>query len=252
LQFSLYLANLEKENYFIHFIINLKTMPNSPTKVETADRLNRNLGLLQSGSAVTIDISTPAGQKGKFRSVFIGFLPKQYVLIQYPDSNKLGNFSQFITKGSGITVRGLIEGSEGSVVGFISNVKQTLQIPSRMIVLDFPRSVSLQNLRSSMRIETEINAKVNIANEYWSAIITNVSVTGCQVFVNDGDSLIMEKNKEIEIIIESYLDLHDIKMQAEICSIKALSSGVTLGVQFYEKSKTSVTKLLQHAVIVEN
>ena len=35
-----------------------------------------------------------------------------------------------------------------------------MQMPSRIMVLDFPRTVGLQNLRSSIRIETDINAKV--------------------------------------------------------------------------------------------
>ncbi len=51
-------------------------MPSSPVKIETITRLNRNLGLLQAGSMVTIDIATPAGQKGRFRTTFIGYLPK--------------------------------------------------------------------------------------------------------------------------------------------------------------------------------
>ncbi|MCI2282914.1 hypothetical protein L3081_05310 [Colwellia sp. MSW7] len=65
-----------------------------PTDIDTATRLDRNLALLHAGSLVTIDIATPRGQRGKFRTTFIGYLPKKYVLIQFPDSGKLGKFSQ--------------------------------------------------------------------------------------------------------------------------------------------------------------
>ena len=129
-------------------------MAEKPSRVETSSRLRRNLALLNAGTPVTIDIATPAGQKAKFRTTFIGYLPKQYVLIQFPEASKLGKFSHYITQGAGITVRGLIEGHEGAVVAFISTVKQTLQIPSRIMVLDFPHTVTLQNLRSSVRIDT--------------------------------------------------------------------------------------------------
>ena len=78
-------------------------MAATPKKIALVNRLDRNLGLLQSGSTITIDIATPAGQKAKFRSTFIGYLPKHYVLVQFPDANKLGNFSQYITQGAGIT-----------------------------------------------------------------------------------------------------------------------------------------------------
>ena len=61
-------------------------MQDKPIKIETQDRLNRNLALLHPGATVTLDMSTPAGQRGKFRSNFIGYMPKNYVLVQYPDS----------------------------------------------------------------------------------------------------------------------------------------------------------------------
>jgi hypothetical protein len=227
-------------------------MATTPQKIAIENRTDRNLGLLQGGSTITIDIATPAGQKAKFRSTFIGYLPKNYVLVQFPESNKLGNFSQYITQGAGITVRGLIEGHEGAVVAFVSNVKQTLQIPSRIIVLDFPRSVSLQSLRSAMRIDTDIIAKIKIAKEYWIATIVNISVNGCQVLINNGESLVMEKNKAVELVVEDFQGLGNLKFLAEICSYKSQVNGLCIGLKFEEKSKNSVIKLLHHAVIAEN
>jgi c-di-GMP-binding flagellar brake protein YcgR len=227
-------------------------MAATPQKIALVNRLNRNLGLLQSGSTITIDIATPAGQKAKFRSTFIGYLPKNYVLIQFPDPKKLGSFSQHITQGTVITVRGLIEGHEGAVVAFISNVKQTLQLPSRLIVLDFPRSVSLQSLRSAMRIDTDIVAKIKIAKEYWQATIIDISVNGCQVLIDNGESLMMEKDKSVELVVEDFQGLGNLKFLAETCSYKPQANGLCIGLKFKEKSKASVIKLLQHAVIAEN
>jgi c-di-GMP-binding flagellar brake protein YcgR len=227
-------------------------MPATPQKIAIANHLDRNLGLLQSGSVITLDIATPAGQKAKFRSTFIGYLPKQYVLVQYPDPNKLGKFSQYITQGMGVTVRGLIEGHEGAVVAFITNVKQTLQIPSRIIVLEFPRTVSVQSLRSAMRIDTDIIAKIKIAKEYWQATIIDISVNGCQVLVNNGESLVMEKDKLIELVVEDFQDLSNLKFSGKICSIKTQANGVCIGIHFEEKSKKSVIKLLHHAIVIES
>ncbi len=227
-------------------------MATNPQKITIANRLDRNLGLLQSGSVITLDIATPAGQKAKFRSTFIGYLPKQYVLVQYPDPTKLGNFSQFIAQGMGVTVRGLIEGHEGAVVAFVSKVKQTLQIPSRIIVLEFPRSVSLQSLRSAMRIDTDIVAKIKMAKEYWQANIIDISVNGCQVLVNNGEALVMEKNKLVELVVEDFQELSNLKFSAQVCSMKSQANGVCIGLQFEEKSKPSVIKLLHHAVITES
>ncbi len=224
-------------------------MSDNSVKMEIMGRLNRNLALLQPGATVTLDMSTPAGQRGKFRSSFIGYMPKNYVLVQYPDSSKLGNFSQYITQGMGVTVRGLIEGHEGAVVAFVSNIKQTIQIPSRIIVLEFPREVSLQNLRSSVRIETYIKAKVKVKDEYWDSVISDISVSGCQLMINNGEKLTLSDDKPVEITIEDFQELKNLKLEAEICNSKVQSDGILLGVKFDDSSKLQVVKLLQQAVI---
>jgi len=226
-------------------------MPRGPIKVDTSDRLSRNLGLLQAGSMVTLDIATPAGQRAKFKSIFVGYLPKQYVLVQYPDASKMGSFSQHIKQGTSVTVRGLIEGHEGSIVAFASHIKQTLQLPSKLIALAFPKSVSLQQLRASLRIDTDISAKLNIANEYWASHITDISISGCQLSVDNGDSLALVKDKDIEIVVEDLDEISNIKIKANICSVKPSYKGVTIGVKFVEGTKEATEKLLKHIVTSE-
>lgn len=227
-----------------------KFMSETAMKMEMIGRLNRNLALLIPGATVTLDMSTPAGQRGKFRSSFIGYMPKNYVLVQYPDSSKLGSFSQYIAQGMGVTVRGLVEGHEGAVVAFVSNVKQTIQIPSRIIVLEFPREVSLQNLRSSMRIDTYIKAKIKVKDEYWVAVISDISVSGCQLMINNGEKLSLTDDKPVEVIIEDFQGLKNLKLDAKICNSKSQADGIMLGLHFEESSKADVTQLMQQAVVL--
>lgn len=223
----------------------------SATVVDTTNRLSNHLALLLPGTAISLDIATPAGQRGKFKAIFIGYLPKKYVLVQFPESNKLGSFSRFITQGTSITVRGLIEGHEGSVVAFASTVKQTIQLPSRMIVLEFPKKVTLQSLRSSLRIDVDIHVKIKVNNEYWKGVICNVSVNGCQINVSNGEALTLVADKQIDIILEDFLGMQNMNLKGSICNIKSQLNGVSLGVQFEEQSSSDVTKLVQHVVVAQ-
>jgi hypothetical protein len=68
-------------------------------------------------------------------------------------------------------------------------VKQSIQIPSRILVLAFPRVVILQKLRASMHIETHIKAKTKINDEYWSSVISDIFVSGCKLMINNGEKL---------------------------------------------------------------
>lgn len=223
-------------------------MGDKTAKIDSAARLNRNLALLQAGAKITIDITTPAGQKNKFITTLIGYLPKQYVLVQFPDSSKLGNFAQYLNQGTAVTVRGLIEGHEGSVVAFVSSIKQTIQLPSKIIVLDFPRTVSLQSLRSSIRIDTEIFCKIKMANELWDSTIRDVSINGCQLFVENAEQLLLSKEKSTTIVIDKFQTLSNLNLEAVICTIKPSGSGIAMGLQFDESSKEQVIKLLHNTV----
>ncbi|MAG76231.1 MAG: flagellar brake protein [Colwelliaceae bacterium] len=222
-----------------------------PVKVDVINRLNRNLGLLHAGGQVTIDIVTPAGKKGKFRTTFIGYLPKQYVLVQFPDPNRLGAFAQYISQGTNITVRGLIEGHEGAVVAFVSKVRQTLQIPSRIMVLEFPKTVSLQSLRSTIRIDTDIQSKIKVKQDYWQAAIKDLSVKGCQLYIANGDSLLINKGEEVHIVIEQFHSKSNVKLGAEICNVKPQVDGLSIGVQFSKNDKDKILELLSLALVAE-
>jgi c-di-GMP-binding flagellar brake protein YcgR len=226
-------------------------MDNKPTNIETSTRLNRNLSLLHAGSMITIDIITPAGQRAKFRTNFIGYLPKKYVLIQFPDTNKLGSFAQHITQGMGVTVRGLIEGHEGAVLAFVSTIKQTIQMPSRIIVLDFPRTVGIQNLRSSIRIDTHIQAKVKIDKDYWQTTIINLSMTGCQLTIENGEKLVLSEKKVIEIIIEDKQRGSNIKLNGAVCNLKQQADGLSFGIRFNTECNEQVRQLLLNTMALQ-
>jgi len=219
-------------------------MAEKPSNIDTAKRLDRNLALLHAGSLITIDVATPAGQRAKFRTTFIGYLPKRYVLIQFPEASKLGKFSQHLIQGASITVRGLIEGHEGAVVAFVSSIKQTLQMPSRLMVLDFPRTVGLQHLRSSIRIDTHIHAKVKIDQNYWHTTITNLSINGCQLNIDNGEKLMLAEKKSLEIVIEDEQGGNNFKLNGAVCNLKQQIDGLSFGVKFDEKSLDQVSQLL--------
>lgn len=227
-------------------------MAEQPTNINTATRLDRNLALLNAGSVVTIDLVTPAGQRGKFRTTFIGYLPKKYILIQFPEASKLGKFAQYLIQGAVVTVRGLIEGHEGAAVAFVSAIKQTIQMPSRIMVLDFPRTVGLQNLRSSIRIETEINAKVQIDKNYWQATIENLSINGCQLSIVNGEKLILSEKTSIEIIIEDAQGGSNLKLKGAVCNLKQQVDGVSFGVKFAAESHIQASQLLHNIITSED
>lgn len=226
-------------------------MVSETVQIETAERLSRNLGLLQAGATVTIDITTPAGKKGKFRTTFVGYVPKNYLLIQFPDISKLGAFGQYIKQGLALTVRGLIESNEGAVVAFVTSVRQTIQIPSKLIVLEFPHKVSLQKLRNNIRIETDVSAKIGVDDEFFNAQIHDLSISGCQLIVHNAHSLMMSNDKPVTIILENFKDGQNLKLIGGIRNVKKQGNAVSLGVHFTEQVRAEVLKLMEYVFVNE-
>ena len=151
----------------------------------------------------------------------------------------------------GVTVRGLIEGHEGAVLAFVSSIKQTIQMPSRIIVLDFPRKVGIQHLRSSIRIDTNIEAKIKIDQNYWQTIITNLSINGCQLVIENGEKLVLSEKKVIEIIIEDKQGGSNIKLSGAVCNLKQQTEGLSFGIKFNTESDKQISQLLLNTISLQ-
>ena len=117
-------------------------------------------------------------------------------------------------------------------------------MPSRIMVLDFPRTVGLQNLRSSIRIETQIPAKVKIDEDYWQATIENLSSKGCQLNIMNGEKLALSDKKDIQIVIEEGQAIDNYNLSGAVCNLKQHNEGISFGVKFESASEEQVRQLL--------
>ncbi|QBF84041.1 flagellar brake protein [Shewanella maritima] len=210
---------------------------------------------LKAGSAISIDIITPAGQKGRFKSTFIGFMPNEYLLIECPDMGKLGNFSQHVVKGMKIAVRGLVEGQKASIIGFMSLIEQTVTMPSRMIVLSFPKAVSIHNLRATKRVDTELKVTVNLGTRSWPAVMNDVSLTGCHLVMQDCTQKSIPEDSDISIAIgDESGEADEVDRDtviAKVCNVKQDEQGFQLGCQFAVQQQQTIDKLIHIALLAE-
>ncbi len=221
-----------------------------PTKqITSKDGLSKEFKYLLAGTSVNIDIITPVGKKGRFKTTFIGYLPEEYILIQFPESHKLGSFSQYIKQGLQITVRGLVEGHEASVIAFISSIKQTLSQPSNIMVLDFPKSMVIHNLRSTKRVLTDLPMKICTTPDHLSGTLTDVSLAGCQLELEQQKKGLDEGE---EIVIEvAENEQETIRVKARICNVKPSDDGTALGCQFLNEQETEIEKIVHMALMAE-
>ncbi len=113
-------------------------------------------------------------------------------------------------------------------------------------------SVSLQNLRSAIRIDTDINARVKIDQNYWQTTITNLSINDCQLSIVNGEKLVLSEKKVLEIIIKDEQGGSNIKLNGAVCNLKQQTDGLSFGVKFNAQSNKSVSQLLLDTISVES
>ena len=221
-------------------------------QIEIDSELDFNLRLLPAGSIIVLEVSTPTGQKKKIHSTFIGYQPKQYILIQYPDPKKLGHFSDYIKVGATVTIRGLHEGLKFAIVAFTAALKQTLLQPSKIIVLEFPKEIRVLYLRNGIRLQTEIEATVEFDNNNYPAQITNLSPSGCQLIISSEEPPKLANDTEIEITVAKNKEQEGFSVKACVCNSKNVLTGLSFGVRFIENSLPEIKTLLYLALFTED
>ena len=212
--------------------------------------VTKQLSKLPPSSMVIVEIATPAGQKIKFRSVFIGFMPEKFVLIQMPDLNKHRKISQFLIDKAKCTVRGLSEGIEGAVIAFTSLLKSQLKLPAPMLVLQIPTKVELQSLRKVSRVETEIDVDIQIDKYLYNGNMLDISAFGCLIsIIKSQDIQISQTNKiNVNVTDSKYNGVDEIK--GTICNVKHQAQTIELGVAFDQCSRSCATRLLNQVMLI--
>ena len=213
-----------------------------------ATKLLRKLSV---SSNVVVEVITPVGQKTKFKTVFVGFVPEKYVLLQMPDLSKAPKLAYYLSDKNKCTVRGVSEGIEGSVIGFHSKVNRCLKIPLPLLMIDMPMRVQQQSLRKVSRIDTKIQVDVLIDNNLWQGEIRDLSSQGCLVQIGKTESTNWLKDTTIRLLITDYQYKNRDEIFGYICNVKRQMQTVELGLAFAEESKTVIARLVNEVMLTD-
>jgi hypothetical protein len=118
----------------------------------------------------------------KMRSISVGMLIDQFLIIKYPDTGTFGSIQSRIFKGNKITVRYI---AGGDVFGFELELIEMITSPIRLLFISYPTFVAKQSLRSNRRIECSIPARLKGHRTdddgiFDDGIITDISTGGCR------------------------------------------------------------------------
>jgi len=213
------------------------------------EEITKSLSMLISGSSIVVELSLLSSKKIKFKSIFVGFLPNKFILIQLPNLSNDTELSTNIKQGVACTIRSLVEGKEGSVIAFITSIEQIVKIPAKMLVLNIPKKVALHNLRKSTRIETQLNIETIIDTKTIKGSLTNISKDGCLLKVKKDQELNKVEGDILRFSIPDKSFEEFTSIEGKICNIKATSKFDHIGIKFETGASELIKNLLMKIIM---
>jgi len=209
----------------------------------TDEEVTNSLSTLISGSSIIVELSILSTKKIKFKSFFVGFLPNKFILIQLPNLGNDSEYSTYIKQGVSCTIRSLVEGKEGSVIAFITSIEQIIKIPTKMLVLNIPKQVALQNLRKRTRIETQLNFETVINENTIKGIFVNISVGGCLLKIKRDLKLNKVVGDKFRFSIPDKSFESFTSIEGKVSNIRTRSNFHEVGVEFEEGTSELIKNL---------
>lgn len=213
--------------------------------MQLEEEVDKALTKLVPSSIVFVELATPAGQTAKFKTRLVGYLQDMFILLKMPNLLKNPKLSAFFSDCAHITVRSVVEGHEGLIIAFQTQIKFQVKSPTPMMVLSIPQKVAVQQLRKVNRLDTALTVDAKIKNNSFSGTMLNISPLGCLIDVRGiTQDFAIQDGEDIEIDLTSNELEKTGKLQGSVCNVKKNHIGEHLGIKFKEESEDTVMTLL--------
>ncbi|MCW8330896.1 flagellar brake protein [Photobacterium sp. SDRW27] len=136
------------------------------------------IAMINHGSEVMISVKTPLGRLYRIETTFIGTNGKDEIFLELPSISQ-SEFDDYFYDGFWLTVKAISEKGEGAVVNFRTQISQIVHKPIKLLILDVPLKMSLQQLRSEPRYEVKLQGSIALPNRELLVDFKDLSANGC-------------------------------------------------------------------------
>ncbi len=184
-----------------------------------------------------------------FKGYFVGFKPREYLVIEVPRSAKI---DAWLTKCHAVI--GSFSAS-GTMVRFESSIIAYLKKPAWLVFLTYPSSLEkTHDLRSSHRAECGIPCiLVTLFNlKQYTGAIVDISAGGCRCILSSiSPSQVEMFNVEKKVLLEFELPSSNGRKRlfCEISNVKREGAKISLGVKFCDNDDEAALKELDEYVL---
>lgn len=221
----------------------------SPTKKaeRQATTLNSTdaMAMVEHGSEVTLNVTTPVGTKFIITSTFVGCHSNHTALIEVPNISD-EDLKYYFQEGFWINVKAYSQRGEGAIIPFRAQLQHRLGEPYPILVLNLPNTMQVYQLRKEVRYEVNLSAHVRLDGHRNECEIRDISRSGCR-FVTSPMSRPLQVGDRISLDLAMPGDNRLLApLNGRICNLQKSTHYSRYGVEFDDVGKTNAKSLLSH------
>lgn len=196
-------------------------------KIQLTTRTSNSF-CLETGINLIIE---PLEGQTHFKSSLVGIEPEQFLILKVP--RRVDSFIKTMTQCEKMVVKTLYK---GTIYAFRSSLISMIEVPSRLLFIEYPNSIELHELRSHKRFKCNIAAQAKVNEQERCSVIENISKGGCLCTVQ---TLASDKNLPATLLKNTLVLKcrfpglgRELQVQGEIKNARQTSGEVTMGLEF--------------------
>lgn len=202
------------------------------------------LAMVEHGSELTLNVTTPVGSKFLATTKFIGSHSNNCILIEIPNVSS-DDLDFFFQEGFWLTVRAFSHRGEGALIHFRSQIQYKTGEPFPLLVISTPSTMQITQLRKETRYEVNLSAKIIFNDQRSDCEIRDLSKSGCR-FVTSPTSRPIQISDTIslELTPRNYNGPLIAPLKGMVCNLQKSTHYARYGVKFDDIGKLNAKSLL--------
>jgi len=192
------------------------------------------------GSSMQIEMEN---LKSRLKTEFVGMIHNSIIIIKMPTIKTTATISKVFSSGTKAIVRFVYK---GIAYGFTTRLNTAITKPSKLLFLDYPKSVESYRLRNHERVLCLLPAKIQMSSIV-TGHVTDLSKTGCQLSADNKAFYNKEELPSKNTVFKISLQLPGFENTITIhCKVKNISPSkdhVKMGLRFVSMSDDAHERL---------
>ena len=202
------------------------------------------LAMIEHGSELTLNVSTPVGTKFLATTKFIGTHSENCILVEVPEVSS-DDLRFFFQEGFWMTARAYSLRGEGALIHFRCQIHHNIGEPFPILVLSTPSTMQVTQLRKETRYEVNLDSRIIFNDQRMNCEIRDLSKSGCRFVTSPTSRPIQIADRvSIEITPGNYNGPFIPPLRGIVCNLQKSTHYARYGVEFDDIGRANAKNLL--------